>query len=102
MVLTNVDTLYHQAEVYQYSVTERSLVVNHAAGAHGVPGIYFKYEIDGLRVSVREDKIPWWQFAIRLCGIVGGIVAMSGLINQIATYVVDIVTCKYVGQIELK
>ena len=100
-MLTNVETSTYHTELYQYSVTERELAVNHNAGAHGIPGIYFKYEIDGLRVNVRENHIPFWKFIVRLCAIVGGILAISGFINQIATSVVDIVTCKYIGDIDI-
>ena len=101
MVLTDVATSTYQTELYQYSVTERDLVINHDAGAHGVPGIYFKYEIEGLKVTIREDQVAWWQFIVQLCAILGGILAMSGLINQVFTYIFDIITCKYIGEIDI-
>lgn len=105
VVRTEVHTAAHHppgARLYQYSVTERSLVVDHDAGAHGVPGIYLKYEIDGLKVEVREEggeAATFWQFAVRLCAILGGVLAISGLLNQIATAVGDVVTGRYIGQI---
>lgn len=102
VVLTNVDTASYRTELYQYSVTERELVVDHNAGAHGIAGIYFKYDIEGLKVSVREDRIPCWEFVVRLCAIIGGILAISGFINQLATHIVDIVTGKYIADISIK
>lgn len=101
VVLTEVATSAYPAgsQLYQYSLTERQMVVDHEAGAHGVPGIYLKYEIDGLKVEVREGGGTCWQFAVRLCAILGGVLAISGLLNQIATGVVDVVTGRYVGQI---
>ena len=96
MVYTTIDTALDLSESYQYSVTERELEVNHEAGAHGVPGIYFKYEIDGLQVHVFQPGVPFWQFVVRLCAIIGGIFEISGLLNHLATYLVDVVTSRYV------
>ncbi|ETE61448.1 Endoplasmic reticulum-Golgi intermediate compartment protein 2, partial [Ophiophagus hannah] len=48
-------------------------VINHAAGSHGVSGIFMKYDISSLMVTVTEEHMPFWQFIVRLCGIVGGI-----------------------------
>lgn len=101
VVLTDVQTSTYKTELYQYSVTEKELVVNHDAGAHGVPGIYFKYEVDGLKVNVRENNLPFWKFAVRLCAILGGLLAISGMLNQIATAVVDVVTGKYISDIDI-
>ena len=39
-----------------------------------------KYDLSSLKVNVREEHKPLWQFATRLCGIVGGIFATSGRI----------------------
>ena len=96
-----MDISGYKTELYQYSVTERELVVNHSAGTHGIPGIYFKYEIDGLKVNVNENQIPFWEFLVRLCAIAGGILAISGFLNQILTYIVDIITCKYIDHIDI-
>lgn len=53
-------------------------VINHAAGSHGVSGIFMKYDISSLMVKVTEQHMPLWQFLVRLCGIVGGIFTTTG------------------------
>ena len=53
-------------------------VINHGAGSHGVTGIFFKYELSSLVISVEEVYDPFWKLLVRLCGIVGGVFATSG------------------------
>lgn len=53
-------------------------VINHAAGSHGVSGIFVKYDTSSLTVTVTEQHMPLWQFLVRLCGIVGGIFSTTG------------------------
>ncbi|KAL8220999.1 UNVERIFIED_CONTAM: hypothetical protein K2H54_057307, partial [Gekko kuhli] len=73
VVPTKLHTSKISAETHQFSVTERERVINHAAGSHGVSGIFMKYDISSLMVTVTEEHMPFWQFLVRLCGIVGGI-----------------------------
>uniref|UniRef100_A0A8I3S2Z5 Endoplasmic reticulum-Golgi intermediate compartment protein n=1 Tax=Canis lupus familiaris TaxID=9615 RepID=A0A8I3S2Z5_CANLF len=56
-------------------------VINHAAGSHGVSGIFMKYDLSSLMVTVTEEHMPFWQFFVRLCGIVGGIFSTTGIFN---------------------
>ncbi|KAG8142624.1 putative Endoplasmic reticulum-Golgi intermediate compartment protein, partial [Naja naja] len=51
-------------QMFQYFVTER--VINHAAGSHGVSGIFMKYDISSLMVTVTEEHMPFWQFIVQL------------------------------------
>ena len=53
-------------------------VINHAAGSHGVSGIFMKYDISSLMVTVTEQHMPFWQFLVRVCGIIGGIFSTTG------------------------
>uniref|UniRef100_A0A7N8WSL4 Endoplasmic reticulum-Golgi intermediate compartment protein n=1 Tax=Mastacembelus armatus TaxID=205130 RepID=A0A7N8WSL4_9TELE len=73
IVPTKLNTYKVSADTHQYSVTERERVINHAAGSHGVSGIFMKYDISSLMVKVTEQHMPLWQFLVRLCGIIGGI-----------------------------
>ena len=102
VILTNVQTGAYTTELYQYSVTEKELVVNHDSGSHGIPGIYFKYEIEGLKMDISDESVPFWKFLVHLAAIIGGILAISGLINQIATWAVDVCTGKYIQDIRIK
>lgn len=52
--------------------------INHAAGSHGISGIFMKYDISSLMVKVSEQHMPLWKFLVRLCGIVGGIFSTTG------------------------
>lgn len=46
-----------------------------------VLGVFFKYDLSSILVRVNEVHRPFWQFLVRLCGIVGGIFATSGEMN---------------------
>lgn len=70
-------------------------VINHAAGSHGVSGIFMKYDLSSLMVRVTEQHMPLWQFLVRLCGIIGGIFSTTGTIHILGSCV----SCKelYLG-----
>lgn len=52
--------------------------ISHSSGSHGVPGIYFKYDMSFVKVKVTVEKHSVWRFLVRLCGIIGGVFATSG------------------------
>uniref|UniRef100_A0A8C5DUF8 Endoplasmic reticulum-Golgi intermediate compartment protein n=1 Tax=Gouania willdenowi TaxID=441366 RepID=A0A8C5DUF8_GOUWI len=79
IVPTMLNTYQVSADTHQYSVTERERVINHAAGSHGVSGIFMKYDISSLMIKVTEQHMPLWKFLIRLCGIIGGIFSTTGM-----------------------
>lgn len=58
----------------QYSVTDMSRETEHGKG---VPGIFLKYDIEPMSLTIRERTMTLLQFLIRLAGIVGGIVVCS-------------------------
>ncbi|KAM0756368.1 DUF1692-domain-containing protein [Meredithblackwellia eburnea MCA 4105] len=71
---TYVDARRRVLETSQYSVTDMSRETEHGKG---VPGIFFKYDLEPMSVTVRERTTTLFQFLIRLAGIVGGIVVCS-------------------------
>ena len=71
----------------QYSVTERNRAISHKAGSHGLPGLFFKYEIYSLMVLMKEVDRPLSLFLVRLCAVVGGVFATLGMISQFLGYV---------------
>uniref|UniRef100_F6SF50 Endoplasmic reticulum-Golgi intermediate compartment protein n=1 Tax=Ornithorhynchus anatinus TaxID=9258 RepID=F6SF50_ORNAN len=95
VVPTKLHTYKISAETHQFSVTERERVINHAAGSHGVSGIFMKYDISSLMVTVTEDHMPFWQFLVRLCGIVGGIFSTTGMLHGIGKFIVEIICCRF-------
>jgi len=78
----------------QYSVTQRIREINHGAGSHGVSGVFFKYELSPIMVRISEHHRPYWQLLIRLCGIIGGIFATSGMLHDFIGFIVNLVTCQ--------
>ncbi|XP_061496329.1 endoplasmic reticulum-Golgi intermediate compartment protein 2 [Rhineura floridana] len=95
VVPTKLHTYKITAETHQFSVTERERVINHAAGSHGVSGIFMKYDISSLMVTVTEEHMPFWQFLVRLCGIVGGIFSTTGILHSIGSFIVEIICCRF-------
>lgn len=95
IVPTKLNTYQISADTHQYSVTERERVINHAAGSHGVSGIFMKYDISSLMVKVTEQHMPLWQFLVRLCGIIGGIFSTTGMLHSMVGFLVDVVCCRF-------
>ncbi|XP_017278494.1 endoplasmic reticulum-Golgi intermediate compartment protein 2 [Kryptolebias marmoratus] len=95
IVPTKLNTYRLSAETHQYSVTERERAINHAAGSHGVSGIFMKYDISSLMVKVTEQHMPFWQFLVRLCGIIGGIFSTTGMIHGMVGFMFDVICCKF-------
>eukprot|EP00392_Amoebophrya_sp_AT5.2_P007357 g7371.t1 len=40
-------------------------------------GVYFRYEVDPIRVVYFEKEVPWTKFLTNLCAIVGGVVGTA-------------------------
>ncbi|XP_070802901.1 endoplasmic reticulum-Golgi intermediate compartment protein 2 [Pituophis catenifer annectens] len=95
VVPTKLQTHKISAETHQFAVTERERVINHAAGSHGVSGIFMKYDISSLMVTVTEEHMPFWQFIVRLCGIVGGIFSTTGILHSVGRFIVEIICCRF-------
>ncbi|KAG7225618.1 hypothetical protein INR49_005024 [Caranx melampygus] len=94
VVPTRLNTYKISADTHQFSVTERERVINHAAGSHGVSGIFVKYDTSSLMVTVSEQHMPLWQFLVRLCGIVGGIFSTTGMLHGLVGFTVDVICCR--------
>ncbi|XP_067144349.1 endoplasmic reticulum-Golgi intermediate compartment protein 2 [Centruroides vittatus] len=94
IVPTEVYSGNHEVKTYQYSVTEQEREINHDSGSHGIPGIYFKYDMSSVKVKVIKHRSSFWHFLVRLCGIVGGIYATSGIVNNMVSFIVSICSSK--------
>ncbi|NXW12282.1 ERGI2 protein, partial [Circaetus pectoralis] len=95
VVPTKLHTYKISAETHQFSVTERERIINHAAGSHGVSGIFMKYDISSLMVTVTEEHMPFWQFLVRLCGIIGGIFSTTGILHGFGRFVAEVIFCRF-------
>lgn len=94
VVPTKFSTLYRTMTTNQFSVTERNRSINHRAGSHGAPGIFFKYDLTAMSVEIVEQRHSFLNFLVRLCGIVGGIFATSGMLHALIGSLTDGVLCK--------
>ncbi|CAG8488225.1 10170_t:CDS:2 [Ambispora leptoticha] len=65
----------------QYSVTDYMHDAEKAQA--GVPGIFFRYEIEPISVRITETYTSFSRFLVRLCGIVGGIWVTTGFVFRI-------------------
>lgn len=83
-----------ETKTNQYSVTQRIREINHASGSHGISGIFFKYDMSSIMVRVENRHRSFWGFLVRLCGIVGGIFATSGMLHSFIGFLFDVATCK--------
>ena len=62
-------------------------------GLTRLPSIYFKYDMSALQVKVMQDREPIWQFLVRLCAGVGGLVATSQLACALLKGMIDYYCC---------
>ncbi len=79
---------------YQYSVKDQVRPIDHESGNHGVPGIYFKYDMSPLKVVVSQDREHLAQFLVRLCAGVGGLVATSKIVCHLVKSLVEMYCCR--------
>ncbi|KAK6638247.1 hypothetical protein RUM44_008676 [Polyplax serrata] len=89
IVPTEVRTFLSDQLTYQYSVKDYQRPINHVSGSHGIPGIFFKYDMSALKVVVMQERDSPIQFAVKLCATIGGIHITSGFINSILQYLVS-------------
>uniref|UniRef100_A0A183T2J1 COPIIcoated_ERV domain-containing protein n=1 Tax=Schistocephalus solidus TaxID=70667 RepID=A0A183T2J1_SCHSO len=85
VVPTTFSTRRGTVETYQYAVTEQGRSISHANGSHGVPGIFFRYDIFPVRVDVVETGDTVVRLFIRLSAIAGGVYATVGFLCQLFT-----------------
>lgn len=65
---TYIDASRRKLITSQYAVTDYSRSFEHGKG---VPGLFFKYDLEPMSVIIRERTTSLYQFLIRLAGVVG-------------------------------
>nr|CAD7568271.1 unnamed protein product [Timema californicum] len=100
VVPTEVNTFLQTLTTYQYSVKDHQRPINHHKGSHGVPGIFFKYDMSALKVRVTQQRDSLGQFLVHLSATVSGIYITSGIINSLVQILVNVFTCKYLNSKE--
>ncbi|GJQ67781.1 hypothetical protein Trydic_g16570 [Trypoxylus dichotomus] len=87
VVPTTVKTFLTTVDTYQYSVKELSRPIDHNKGSHGMPGIFFKYDVSALKVHVIQERENVGMFLAKLCSIIGGIYVCSSIINSFIQFI---------------
>lgn len=65
------------------------LIPDHDKDSHGIPGLYFKYDVSALKVKVLIDRENLAQLSIRLCSVIAGVIVISGFTNSFLQLVFD-------------
>lgn len=65
---TYIDASRRRLSTSQYAVTDYSRTFEHG---EGVPGIFFKYDLEGMSLTIEERTTSLYQFLIRLVGVIG-------------------------------
>ncbi|KNC47798.1 endoplasmic reticulum-Golgi intermediate compartment protein 3 [Thecamonas trahens ATCC 50062] len=94
-----VPTLYKASaadvvDTNQYSLTANSRAIDHSRGQHGMPGIFFNYEFEPVRITVSETYSTFLHFITRCCAIIGGVYAVSGMLVTAINALLDSVAVK--------
>ncbi|KAN0113791.1 Endoplasmic reticulum vesicle transporter domain containing protein [Russula decolorans] len=71
----------------QYSVTHYERQVSH----QGVPGIFFKFDIEPVRLTVIQRTTTFGQFFIRWVGVVGGVFVCASWAVRATNRVITVV-----------
>lgn len=66
-------------------------MIDHQHDTHGMPGIYFKYDISPLKVKAELKRMSLLELTINLIGIIGGIFSTSIMLNSFYQLFCDII-----------
>ncbi|KAL1925719.1 uncharacterized protein VTP21DRAFT_602 [Calcarisporiella thermophila] len=72
---TYMDASNNILRTNQYAVSDH----NKNIGTSGVPGVFFKYDIEPILIQIHERRSSFLHFLVRLSGIVGGIWVCAGM-----------------------
>ena len=81
-----VPTEYHhmdgeEIKTNQFSVTEYYRDLG-SSDAHGLPGVFFIYDLSPIKVRFVETRQNLAQFLVNLCAILGGVYTVLGLVDS--------------------
>ncbi|CAL1715892.1 unnamed protein product [Somion occarium] len=74
---------------HQYSVTHYTRILEHN---RGVPGIFFKFDLEPLKLTIHQRTTSFIQLFIRCVGVIGGVFVCMGYAVRVGTRAVDVVT----------
>ena len=79
-IYTSQSTGY-SVDTNQYAVTEQVDVANKQSNQP--PGLFFKYDIEPIALTITDRRMPFTQFFVRLINILGGVVVCTGWLYKI-------------------
>jgi len=65
----------------QFSVTEHFKSLQ-GESSHGLPGVFFMYELSPIMVEFKEQKKSFAHFLTGVCAIIGGVFTVAGIIDS--------------------
>ncbi|KAG0471663.1 hypothetical protein HPP92_016209 [Vanilla planifolia] len=65
----------------QFSVTEH-FRTDEVGRIQALPGVFFFYDLSPIKVTVKEDHVPFLHFLTNVCAIVGGVFTVSGILDS--------------------
>ncbi|KAJ3991407.1 endoplasmic reticulum vesicle transporter-domain-containing protein [Lentinula boryana] len=74
---------------HQYSVTHYTRVMEHN---QGTPGIFFKFDLDPMSLTIHQRTTTFTQLMIRCVGVIGGVFVCMSYAIRITTRAVQAVT----------
>ncbi|KLT45392.1 ER to Golgi transport-related protein [Cutaneotrichosporon oleaginosum] len=95
---TYIDANRRMLSTSQYAVTEATRVFEHG---RGVPGIFFKYDLEPMTITIRERTTTLYQFLIRLVGVIGGVWTVAAFSLRVANRAQKEVTKAVAGEKEV-
>ncbi|KAJ7278215.1 DUF1692-domain-containing protein [Mycena rebaudengoi] len=81
---------------HQYSVTHYTRVLDHH---RGTPGIFFKFDLDPMSLTIHQRTTSFLQLIIRCVGVIGGVFTCMGYAIKVTTAAVEAVTGESAGEI---
>ncbi|OIT23006.1 hypothetical protein A4A49_63494, partial [Nicotiana attenuata] len=79
----SMDLWYLSKEVSptnQFSVTEYFSPINEFDWTW--PAVYFLYDLSPITVTIREERRSFLHFITRLCAVLGGTFALTGMLDK--------------------
>ncbi|KAI9503404.1 hypothetical protein GGI26_002993 [Coemansia sp. RSA 1358] len=81
---TYISPASHRLSTNQYAVNEfRKSYGPHSQDGSGVPGIFLEYSFEPIAVEVREHRISFPVFLIRLCAATTGLFVTAGVVHLV-------------------
>jgi hypothetical protein len=67
----------------QYSMTEHDQIITPDVDANSLPGLYINYDFSSIQIRLDESRSPLGHFFVEMAAIVGGVFAVSGIIDRL-------------------